>query len=296
MIDLHLHTVYSDGTLPPKEVVRLAKEKGVTTIAITDHDGTGGIAEAAEAGEHLGVQVIPGIELSAGSDEGFYMHILGYGIDISHTQLNEVIADIRQKRRERNAKLMAALREIDIDLTVADLPGKAGQDYIGKPDFARALMQKGYISTPKEAFAEGMFLRSPQVRAVHRTKIDIRQAIDLIHQAGGVAVLAHPLKISWPESERKDDYFTRLPRLLTRLKGYGLDGMECYYSKHLLYETERLVALAEQFALLITAGSDFHGPEFDAKLTVGNIPVDANFDQEKILRQLTAALSAVRQD
>lgn len=287
MIDLHLHTVYSDGTLQPKEVVCLAKEKGVTTIAITDHDGTGGIGKALEAGKELGIRVIPGIELSTGSEDGYYMHILGYGIDVNNRQLCEALADIRQKRKERNEQLMAALREIDCPITLRDLPEKGEEDYIGKPDFARALMGKGYVTSPKEAFAEGKFLRSPQVRAVHRTKIHIRQAIDLIHQAGGVAVLAHPLKISWPEKERKDDFFTRLARLLPQLKNWGIDGMECYYSKHLLYETERLVALAEDYGLLVTAGSDFHGPEFDPQLTIGRIPVDLKFDEEGIIHRLT---------
>ncbi|MBR0597505.1 PHP domain-containing protein [Sinanaerobacter chloroacetimidivorans] len=287
MIDLHLHTHYSDGTLSPEEIVLLAKKNGVDTIAITDHDGMGGISEGLEAGKKWGVQVIPGIELSTEDEYGGYMHILGYGFDIHNEELKREIAVIREKRKERNQKLLAALNEIGCQITQEDLQLREGQDYVGKPVFAMALMKKGYISSPKEAFQEGKFMRAPQVRRIHREKIQTKRAIELIQDAGGIPVLAHPLKIAYlGRGEEGGDFFARLERLIARLKEQGLCGMECYYSKHLLYETERLVQLAEENDLIITAGSDFHGPEFDENLTIGSIPTDPKFNKDRIIKQI----------
>ena len=164
MRDLHLHTYYSDGTLSPEEVVKRAADKGIRTIAITDHDGLKGISEALNAGEKYGVKVIPGIELSAKvykedfTSSNFiptrdvFIHILGYDIDINNEELNQEIENIRQKRIERNMKLLAKLNYIGCELNVGDLFKCAQKDYIGKPNFALALMEKGYIKNPKEAF------------------------------------------------------------------------------------------------------------------------------------------------
>ncbi|MDD3169633.1 MAG: PHP domain-containing protein, partial [Eubacteriales bacterium] len=180
MIDLHLHTYYSDGTMSPEELVAFAKENGVETIAITDHDGMRGLAEGTEAGERLGVHVIPGIELSTEDDAGIYMHILGYCFDLNNEALNREVELIRRKRAERNEKLLAALHKIGCRISKDDLQLRDGQDYVGKPTFALALMRKGYISSPKEAFKEGRFMRSEVVRSVHREKISAKKAIELI--------------------------------------------------------------------------------------------------------------------
>lgn len=271
MIDLHLHTHYSDGTLSPEELVIQAKKNGMDTIAITDHDGMGGIEEGIAAGKKYGIRVIPGIELSTEDDKGAYMHILGYCFDVNNKELKDEVEKIRQKRVERNEKLLCALNEIGCDISTEDLKLRAGQDYVGKPIIALALMNKGYISTPREAFKEGQFMRSDVVKKVHREKISTMKAIELIKKANGKAVLAHPMKIAYLGKDETGDFFQKLDRLLLKLKIWGLEGMECYYSKHLIYETERLIELSEKHGLFITAGSDFHGFEFDQTLSIGTI-------------------------
>ncbi len=286
MIDLHLHTYYSDGTMSPEELVLFAKESGVETIAITDHDGMGGLAEGMEAGTRLGVQVIPGIELSTDDDEGVYMHILGYCFDRENEALKNEVEWIRQKRAERNEKLLAALHQIGCKLSKEDLQLREGQDYIGKPTFALALMRKGYVASSKEAFKEGCFMRSDVVRSVHREKISARKAIGLIREAGGIPVLAHPMKISHLIKREDEDFFEKLDRQLAKLERWGLAGMECYYSSHLPRDTERLVCMAREHGLIITAGSDFHGTEIDKSIIIGGFAVDANFDEKGIIKEI----------
>jgi predicted metal-dependent phosphoesterase TrpH len=285
MIDLHLHTYYSDGTMSPEELVRLAKESGVDTIAITDHDGMGGLNEGMEAGKRQGVHVIPGIELSTEDDRGVYMHILGYCFDRENEELKSEVELIRRKRVERNEKLLAALREIGCKLTNEDLQLREGQDYIGKPTFALALVRKGYVATPKEAFKEGRFMRHEAIRSVHREKISAKRAIELIRRAGGIPVLAHPMKVSHLIKDAGDDFFEKLDEQLAKLKSWGLEGMECYYSSHLPDEIRRLVLLAKKHGLCITAGSDFHGTEFDKNITIGGFTVDDSFDENSIISE-----------
>ncbi len=290
MIDLHLHTYYSDGTMSPEELVLFAKKRGVETIAITDHDGIGGLAEAAEAGARLGVRVIPGIELSTEDEEGVYMHILGYCFDRKNRELKREVEWIRRRRAERNEKLLAALHQIGCKLTREDLQLREGQDYVGKPTFALALMRKGYVSSTKEAFGEGRFMRSDVVRRVHREKIPARRAIDLIRGASGFPVLAHPMKISHLTKTKGEDFFLRLDRQLEKLKGWGLAGMECYYSSHSPQETKRLVEMAKAHDLIVTAGSDFHGVEFDKSITIGGFAVDENFDENKMKAEINSVV------
>lgn len=285
MIDLHLHSYYSDGTMSPEELVIHAKKSGISSIAITDHDGLGGLPEGYEAGRQHGLDVISGIELSAEDvDEKCYMHILGYCIDHENEALKNEVIKIRKKRVERNEKLLAALREIGCKLTMEDLQLREGQDYVGKPTFALALMRKGYISSPKEAFKEGRFMRSDVVRRIHREKISVEKAIKLIKGAGGVPVLAHPMKITYPAKETGEFFFEKLEYQLLKLKKWGLEGIECYYSEHTLNETKQLVKLANKHDLKITAGSDFHGIGFGK--SIGGFQTDENFDENRIIMEI----------
>lgn len=286
MIDLHLHTFYSDGTMSPEALVKLAKSSGVDTIAITDHDGMGGLDEGMEAGKRQGVHVIPGIELSTEDEAGTYMHILGYCFDRDNKELKDEVDLIRHRRVERNEKLLAALREIGCKLSAEDLQLREGQDYIGKPTFALALARKGYVDSPKDAFKEGHFMRSDAVRSVHREKISAQKAIELIRGAGGIPVLAHPMKISHLTKSGEDDFFCELDKQLTKLKKWGLAGMECYYSSHQSADTERLVNMAKRHQLIITAGSDFHGEEFDKNISIGGFATDENFDEKRMITEI----------
>lgn len=286
MIDLHLHTYYSDGTMSPEGLVALAKESGVETIAITDHDGMDGLEEGMKAGKRLSVHVIPGIELSTEDEEGIYMHILGYCFNPDNEALKKEVELIRRKRVERNEKLLAALHEIGCGLSKEDLQLREGQDYVGKPTFALALTRRGYVSSPKEAFKEGRFMRSEAVRSVHREKISAKRAIEVIRGAGGSPVLAHPMKIAHLTKGKEENFFEQLDKQLAKLKSWGLAGMECYYSSHLPQDTQHLVGMAINHGLVITAGSDFHGIEFDHSISIGGFTVDENFDEKRMLREI----------
>ena len=254
-IDLHTHTYYSDGILSPTEVVKWAKNQKLDQLAITDHDGIDGIREAMIAGEALELTVIPGIEFSAEEPGGITMHILGYHIDIGNQELKNRLEDIRQKRKDRNEKLLIALVDLGYPLDPEDFVKNGNADYLGKPDFARALMKKGYIEEFSEAFEDGRFLMSEEIRAIRKVKISAEEAIQLILGAGGLPVLAHPMKVFGLHG----DYFDALDNLIGLLKGYGLKGLECFYPEHDEAETMKLVELAEKYKLHITKGTDFHG-------------------------------------
>lgn len=257
-VDHHVHTYYSDGQLSPAEIVEWAYNKGLDQIAITDHDGTGGVKEAAEAGKLKGITVIPGIEFSTEAENGVSLHILGYNIDIDNSELAEACHEIRLKRQARNEKFLKALNEEGYALTAEDLVLREGQDFIGKPIFARALVRKGYISEPAEAF-EKVFT-SEKLRAIRKEKIPAKRAIELIGRANGTAVLAHPGLIRNIGERGSREYYANLERLLKSLKKYGLAGMECNYSKH-TKEEEKRFKMANKFNLHITSGSDYHGPD-----------------------------------
>ncbi len=288
MMDMHLHTYYSDGTLSPAELVTRAANRGIKILAITDHDGLNGIAEALDAGKRFGVKIIPGIELSAIMSGGelneapshyrgsiINMHILGYDIDTENEELNKAVSDIRKKRDDRNKKLLIALNEIGLEISAEDLIQRKNQDYVGKPNFALALVKRGYVKTARDANQPGMFLKHPEVRKIRREKIHVREAISLIKNAGGYAVLAHPMKVKFPDTGNgHEDVFEQLGQLSDQLQKWGLDGMECYYSSHTKEQTDRLVTIAKNRGLLITSGSDFHGPDIDPDLDVGMTGMD----------------------
>jgi predicted metal-dependent phosphoesterase TrpH len=289
MIDMHLHTYYSDGTMSPHAIVKRASALGMKTIAITDHDGVDGVEEAQVAGKKLGVKVIPGIELSSSmsagelglygdtyKDHNINMHILGYEIDIKDDELNKAIKKVRRWREDRNRDLLTTLNSIGFDISKNDLLQREGQDYVGKPNFVLALMKKGYIRSSKEASMPGRFLKHPSVQRVHRRKMHAEEAIDLIKGAGGFAVLAHPMKIKFPRIEKYDMYKS-ISSLLDKLLIWGLSGMECYYSGHTEEETARLLSIAKGKKMIITAGSDFHGFDFDPHLDIGITGLPDNF-------------------
>lgn len=256
-IDLHIHTYYSDGTLSPTEMVKWGKQEKLDQMAITDHDGIDGIQEAMIAGEALDMVVIPGIEFSAVTPEGVTMHILGYYIDINNEELNKKLVTIKEKRKERNDRLIQALSDLGYPLDYEDIQKRGGKDYLGKPDFARALIHKGYVTEFSQAFEEGRFLLSEEIRRIRKEKISAKEAIELIVGAGGIPVLAHPMKVFGLQGE----YFQALENLIGKLKEMGLKGMECYYPEHREEDTMKLVSIAEKYRLHITRGSDYHGPK-----------------------------------
>jgi predicted metal-dependent phosphoesterase TrpH len=248
-IDLHIHTTASDGTMSPSEVVRYAKKKGLRAIAITDHDTIDGIAEGLQEGSKLGLEVIPGVELSVDFSKGT-MHLLGYYIDHTSVALLEKLAIVQQARAERNLKMIAKLRRLGIEIELSEIKEAPEDGQIGRPHFAYTLVQKGYAQSIQEAFDR--YLRKGGPAYVEKFKFSPAEAISVIHKAGGVAVLAHPFTLN--QIQLQD-----LEPVVVELKEKGLDGIETYYPEHSEGQTKLYRTLAQQYGLLITGGSDFHG-------------------------------------
>ncbi|MBX9658502.1 MAG: PHP domain-containing protein [Nitrospiraceae bacterium] len=264
-IDLHLHTTHSDGSQTPAEVVRLAHEAGVSALAITDHDITTGLPEAIAAGQALGIEIIPGIEISSRHGES-ELHVLGYFLRWEDAQLNERLMTLRESRHRRNPKIIELLQAAGIDITYDEVRAVAGSDSVGRPHIARVLMDKKVVTTAKEAFDR--FLAEGKAAYVPRDLPAPVDAIRWIKDAGGLAVLAHPTWVKTTEGTLTD--------LARQLKEQGLDGVEVHYSTHTPRQTRTYLSLAKQLGLLVTGGSDFHGmtkPDIEVGIGKGSLHV-----------------------
>ncbi|HYL99433.1 MAG TPA: PHP domain-containing protein [Blastocatellia bacterium] len=265
LIDLHLHTLCSDGSASPSELVASAASKGARAIAITDHDNLAGLAEGREAAVRASIELIDGVEISADYQPGT-MHILGYYIDPSSPTLSGALADLRRAREERNPQIAERLRTLGFNVTMTEVAQLAGSEVVGRPHFAKLMVSRGYVSTIKEAFDRYLAKGSPAY--VEKRRLDPRESIELIHSAGGAAVLAHPyqMKLSWEDTEAK----------VRELAEYGLDGIEAIYSRHSPDERDRYSALAARLGLVITGGSDYHGtykPDIEVVTGTGDLKV-----------------------
>lgn len=246
--DLHSHTTASDGAQAPADNVRLALAAGLSGLAITDHDTVAGVAEAVAEGRRLGVEVIPGVEISTAVD-GRDIHVLGYYIDVSDAQLLRRLDSQRNTREQRNRLILQRLAELGVDVTMEEvraqsrnIPGK--EDTIGRPHIAAALVAKGAVATIGEAFDRYLAGDAPGFVRVDR--IHPETAIDWIREAGGVPVLAHP-------------GLYRDEALVQRLIDYGIAGIETSHPDHRAEDEALYARLAEEHGLIATAGSDFHG-------------------------------------
>ncbi len=247
-IDLHLHTTYSDGSHSPTEVIRFAHEVGVIALAITDHDIVDGIPEATEAGKQVGIEVIPGIELSSRFD-GRETHILGYFFDWQDTTLQTRLTHQQTSRHERNPRVVEKLNQLGLELSYEDVKAKAGGGSVGRPHIANVLVDKGYVNSTKEAFDRYLAEGGPAY--VVRELPDSSEAIAWIREAGGVPVLAHP---HWTKRKGQE-----LQVMCSTLKEAGLMGIEVFYGTHTKRQTSEYLELARKLDLLMTGGSDFHG-------------------------------------
>lgn len=242
-VDLHLHTTASDGELTPTELVREAKAHGLECIAITDHDSTNGIEEAAAEGERLGVQVIPGIEMSTDIPRA-EVHILGYYLDYADAGFQTTLQQLRDSRRERAERMIAKLAEMGLVVPLERVLEVAGSGSIGRPHIAEVMVEMGYVSSMVEAFASYIGRNAPAY--VERYKLTPREAVAVIRGVKGLPVLAHPAEI------------VVLPNLLPELISAGLVGLEAYYSDYSPEAVEGLLALADEYGLIPTGGTDFH--------------------------------------
>lgn len=245
-IDLHVHTTASDGTESPERVVAHAKQAGLSAIAITDHDTTGGYRAAAQAGEQLGVEVVPGIEIS--TKYGVSIHILGYYIDICSPKLTSSLEWIVSDRNDRNRKMAEKMAADGIPVDYDEMLARFGTS-IGRPHFARMLVELGYASDINDAFSR--YVEKGQRYYLPRYFITIEKSVQLIAEAGGIPVLAHPFQYKLEEDALRE--------LIEHCMDNGLRGMECRYSLYDEFQSAYLEKLADEYGLLKTGGSDFHG-------------------------------------
>lgn len=275
-LDLHVHTTHSDGSSTPAEVVHLARRAGVTALAITDHDITTGVAEAATTGQELDIEIIPGIEISStlGDSE---LHVLGYFLNPPDPGLNERLTVLRESRHRRNPQIIERLQTLGIEITYEEVRALAGTDSVGRPHIARILMEKGVVGTAQEAFDR--FLAEGKPAYVPRVLPSPAEAVQWIKAARGLAVLAHPTWIKATTGTLAD--------LVRLLKVDGLDGMEVHYSTHTPRQTREYLDLAKRLGLLVTGGSDFHGltkPDIQVGIGRGTLHIP-----DTLLRKLKEA-------
>jgi len=265
IIDLHSHTVCSDGSASPTELVRLAHGAGARAIAITDHDTVAGLAEGRTTAAEFGMEFINGIEISAEYQPGT-MHILGYFIDPESRSLGDTLNQLRRAREERNPQIARRLQSLGLDVTYEEVAALAGNEVVGRPHFARVMLNKGYVESIKDAFNSYLAKGAPAY--VEKARLSPKASIDLIHDAGGAAVLAHPYQmgLSWAD----------LKGQLGELVEFGLDGIEAIYSRHSAEDRAAYSELAKERGLLVTGGSDFHGsykPDISIVLGLGDLEI-----------------------
>lgn len=248
MIDLHVHSNSSDGTFSPSEVTEKALQCGLTAYALTDHDTVRGVKEAKEAARGTDLEVISGTELSC-TYEGGEIHILGLFLDESSEELDKALTRHCQLRDRRNEEMLRRFNRDGFSISAGDLSRGAEDSVITRAHFARALLEKGYVSSMEQAFKR--YLDHSGAYCPPKENFEPEEAIDLIRRAGGFSSLAHPVlyRLGWNKTEL----------LISRLKAFGLGGVEVYYSSHHRGDTQKLQELCRTHHLLPTGGSDFHG-------------------------------------
>jgi hypothetical protein len=246
LIDLHSHTNESDGTCSPEQLVGEAIRAGVKTLGITDHDTFGGFDKAVPTAREAGLDVVCGIELSTKLN-GQSVHLLGYFLheDRGLTDFRTWVVDMQASRRDRNIRLVARLQELGFDITLEEAE-KRGRGLTGRPHFAQLMVEKGYVSSLKQAFDD--YLDESAKGYVYRREPQFSEGVERIRNAGGIASLAHPVRV------RGD-----VPALLPELCASGLNAIEAYHSDHKPEDVELYLGLARHYGLLVTGGSDFHG-------------------------------------
>ncbi len=253
-IDLHAHTTASDGSFTPRQLVTEAKKRGLAAIGITDHDTLGGHAEAIEAGLELGVEIVPGIELSVKNEAGEKFHLLGYYV-AADSALARELSQLQRERDARNAVIVEKLAALGAPISMARVLEIARGGVVGRPHLAQALVEAGHIASVQEAFDR--YLADGAAATASKEVMTPARAVALIHAAGGVAIWAHPTR---PPSQRAGAVnFAVLESQLRNWIEIGLDGLEIYYSQYSPAEALWTAQMAQKYGLLGSGGSDFHG-------------------------------------
>lgn len=247
-VDLHIHTNFSDGVFTPTQVVEYASQVGLSAISITDHDTVSGVEEAIEAGKKYGVEVIPGIELSAELDNitRTEMHILGYYVNWKSKAFNDALAIFKKVRKQRAKDIFAKLKALNINLNPEGLIERIGDRIVGRLHFAKALLEKKYVSTISEAFQLYLGLDKPAY--VPKYYVSPKDAISLIIRAGGIPVLAHPYYGHYSNKN-----------IFKGLINDGLMGIEAWHNRHPQHIVKKFLSIADDLDLIATGGSDCHG-------------------------------------
>ena len=250
-IDLHTHSTCSDGTLTPSEVVKLAKEKGLSAIALTDHDTIDGLHEAIETGREIGIEVITGIEFSVAGDTE--MHLLGLDFDLDCPAITQILDEMIVQREKRNYIVIELLENLGIHITIDEIHAQSTSPVTGRSQIAKVMLKKSYVSSIKEAFDKYLAFGRPAY--VERSTLTPEEAIEIIHKSGGKAFLAHLNQTGKSDEE--------LYKLLRHMKECGLDGIEGYYTEYTDEMNINYRKMAEDIGLLLSGGSDFHGTNKD---------------------------------
>lgn len=263
-VDLHLHTKASDGALRPAELVKAADLLGIRVMAVTDHDSVEGIAEAREASSGLAIEMIPGIEISANLD-GHDIHVLGYMLDTNDPALRQALRQIQEDRLAQGYAMVERLGALGYSIEWDRVVAIADGGSVGRPHIAKALVERGAVASIEEAFSR--FLRRGGPGYVEGRTLLPQEAISLIRKAQGVPALAHPIIVG------ASDYHLDLERLIPMMMEVGLEGIEVYYKGYTPEITALLLDVAEQYRLVPTGGSDFHGGGVVADAELGGVEV-----------------------
>jgi len=269
LVDLHCHSTASDGTLKPTDLVALAVSRGLQVIGLTDHDTIKGWKEAEDAAQKLGITLIKGIEINT-DWRGQEIHILGYGMDEDNVTFRNRLYEIQEKRVSRVIKIIEKLKSLGLEISLEEISSFSKGESIGRPHVAQALVTKGYAPDTKTAF--NYFLKIGAPAYVPRYKLQPEQAVKIIRNAGGVAVLAHP-------GSQKID-LKQVQELVTA----GLQGIEICHPDHTPEQNKIYKKIATELKLIMTGGSDYHGPEIRADIAIGNWGV--NMEDLANLRQM----------
>lgn len=275
MIDLHVHSTFSDGSFTPEELIRQAAGLKLHAVALTDHDTTAGVGRFLAAGRDAGVRAVSGVEISA-DFKGGTMHMLGYFVDHESGELEERLRWLREGRDQRNAEILQKLRKLGFGLTMEEVESYAGEDVVGRPHFAQALVAKGYAKNKDDAFDR--FLGKGKPAYAERRRMTPGDSIRFIVAAGGVPVLAHPFTLNLSADN--------LEKQLVALKAEGLQGVEVFYSEHSPEMVNLYGGMAGKLDLVKTGGSDFHGamsPDIRLGAGFGNLSVP-----DEVVDQLAA--------
>jgi hypothetical protein len=281
VIDLHTHSIASDGSDTPAHLATLAAQAGLSAFALTDHDTLGGLAEAKSAAESVGVRLVPGCELACEVPTGG-MHVLVYFLDDEPGPLQDQLARLRAGRGVRNERILGRLAEHGMDITVDEVMAEAGEGSVGRPHIAALMVRKGYVDSFPEAF--DLWLATGRPAYLGRDRLTAEETISLAHASGAVAVLAHPTTLGLDRDEAGE--------FIAGLADAGLDGLECEYGRYPAEERAIWHRVAGELGLCPTGGSDYHGvykPDLALGTALGDLLVPDEF-LEELERRRPAAL------